>query len=95
MVQTRWLLAALLIASPVLTAAAPRQAAPQPQASQTALDRYVAAPDPSFAWTVSKTLPAEGATATLLDLTSQRWLTEQEVEQPLWKHWLVVVSPER
>ena len=52
-------------------------------------------PIPAFAWTVSKTLPAEGATATLIDLTSQRWLTEQEVEQPLWKHWLVVVTPEK
>ena len=63
--------------------------------SETALDKYVAAPDPSFAWTVSKPLPAEGATATLIDLTSQRWLTEKEVEQPLWKHWLVVITPEK
>jgi PhoPQ-activated pathogenicity-related protein len=73
----------------------PGQAAPSTaRASETALDRYVAAPDPSFKWTVSKTLPVEGATATLIDLTSQRWLTEQEVEQPLWKHWLVVVTPQ-
>jgi PhoPQ-activated pathogenicity-related protein len=63
------------------------------RASETALDRYVAAPDASFAWTVARTLPAgDGVTATLIDLTSQRWL-EQEVEQPLWKHWLVVVTP--
>jgi PhoPQ-activated pathogenicity-related protein len=40
-------------------------------------------------------LPAEGATATLLEMTSQRWLTEQEVEQPLWKHWLTVVRTAR
>jgi PhoPQ-activated pathogenicity-related protein len=65
------------------------------RASETALDKYVAAPDPSFAWTVSKTLPTEGATTTLIDLTSQRWLTEKEVEQPLWKHWLVVITPEK
>jgi len=63
------------------------------RASSTALDKYVAAPDPSFAWTVSKTLPAAGATATLIDLTSQKWLTEQEVENPIWKHWLTVVTP--
>lgn len=74
-------------------AALAQQAASTARASATALDRYVAAPDPSFAWSVSKTLPADGATATLIDLTSQRWLTEQEVEQPLWKHWLVVVTP--
>ena len=34
----------------------------------------------------------EGMTATLLEMTSQRWLTEQEVERPLWTHWLVVVT---
>ena len=73
---------------------AQQPAASTARASETALDRYVAALDPSFAWTVSKTLPAgDGATATLIDLTSQRWL-EQEVEQPLWKHWLVVVTPQ-
>jgi PhoPQ-activated pathogenicity-related protein len=28
-------------------------------------------------------------------MTSQRWLTEKEVEQPLWKHWMTVVRPEK
>ncbi|MEO6237556.1 MAG: PhoPQ-activated pathogenicity-related family protein [Vicinamibacterales bacterium] len=91
-----------LAAGGLLLTASPRPAGPQAQspaatarAADTALDRYVAAPDAAFAWSVSKTLPADGATATLIDLTSQRWLTEQEVEQPVWKHWLVVVTPER
>jgi PhoPQ-activated pathogenicity-related protein len=26
-------------------------------------------------------------------MTSQRWLTEQEVERPLWTHWLTVIRP--
>ena len=26
-------------------------------------------------------------------MTSQRWLTEQEVERPLWTHWITVVRP--
>ena len=75
---------------------APLQPAPQPARAtspQTALDRYVAAPDPSFAWKVVRELPAEGATATLIEMTSQRWLTEQEVERPLWTHWITVVRP--
>src|SRR5215211_4395229 len=63
------------------------------RASETALDRYVAAPDPSFAWKVLRDLPAEGATATLLEMTSQRWLTEREVERPLWTHWVTVIRP--
>ena len=92
----------------VLTAApqAPAPQAPAPQASApqaparaarsvTALDRYVAAPDSSFAWKVLRELPAEGATATLIEMTSQRWLTEREVERPLWTHWITVVRPAR
>src|SRR5687768_699199 len=67
------------------------QASARARSSQTALDRYVAAPDAAFAWKVVRELPAEGVAATLLDMTSQRWLTEQEVERPLWTHWITVV----
>jgi PhoPQ-activated pathogenicity-related protein len=78
----------------IVTSAAPRQStARAPASSQTALDRYVAAPDPNFTWKVSRALPAEGVTATLLDMTSQKWLTEQEVERPLWTHWITVIRP--
>ena len=83
----------LALLAPATSLRSQQPAATHSRASDTPLDRYVAAPDPSFTWSVSKTLPAgDGATATLIDLTSQRWL-EQEVEQPLWKHWLVVVTP--
>jgi PhoPQ-activated pathogenicity-related protein len=76
-----------------LLAAAPAQS-PQPRrTSETALDRYVAASDSNFAWKVLRDLPVEGATATLLEMTSQKWLTEKEVERPLWTHWLTVVRP--
>ena len=80
----------------VAIGAAPQQSTARAKASsQTALDRYVAAPDPNFSWKVAKQLPAEGVTATLLDMTSQKWLTEEEVERPLWTHWLTVVRPEK
>ncbi len=71
------------------------QAPKRDEARQTALDRYVAAPDASFAWKAVRDLPTEGAgvTATLLEMTSQRWLTENEVERPLWTHWLTVIRP--
>jgi PhoPQ-activated pathogenicity-related protein len=75
--------------------AAAQQRSATARASKTALDRYVAAPDPAFAWKAAKELPAEGATATLLEMTSQRWLTEAEVERPLWTHWITVVRPAR
>ena len=41
-----------------------------------------------------KPLQAEGVTVTLLEMTSQKWLTEQDVERPLWTHWLTVVRPQ-
>jgi PhoPQ-activated pathogenicity-related protein len=88
--------AALLASSFIVGSAVFTGQAPAPstaRAAQTALDKYVASPDPAFTWSVSKTLPADGATATLIDLTSQKWLTDQEVENPVWKHWLTVVTP--
>src|SRR5262245_17379038 len=95
MIHTRKTLAALLLIAPAFLTAAPRQAVPRAEVSQqTALDRYVAKPDSNFSWKVLKSLQAEGVTATLLEMTSQQWLTEQEVERPLWTHWLTVVRPQ-
>ena len=83
---------AVLVALLAATAIFPGHAQqPQPRATaQTALDRYVAAPDASFSWKVLKPLAAEGVSATLLEMTSQKWLTEAEVQRPLWTHWLTV-----
>jgi PhoPQ-activated pathogenicity-related protein len=83
---------AILVLSCTLLAAA-QQAPKRAVTPETALDRYVAAPDASFAWKVLRDLPADGASATLLEMTSQRWLTEHEVERPLWTHWITVVRP--
>ena len=60
---------------------------------ETALDRYVAAPDASYSFNVVDTLATEGAAVTLLDLTSQRWLSSAEVDEPVWRHWLTVIRP--
>src|SRR6187200_2242464 len=88
---------AVLVALLAATAIFPGHAQqPQPRATaQTALDRYVAAPDASFSWKVLKPLAAEGVSATLLEMTSQKWLTEAEVQRPLWTHWLTVIRPEK
>ena len=53
------------------------QASARAHTGLTALDKYVAAPDPAFAWKALRDLPAEGVKATLLEMTSQRWLTEK------------------
>ena len=84
---------ALLSLSLTVGTAPGQSPARAPSGGETPLDRYVSTPDPAFAWKVLSPLPAEGASATLLEMTSQRWLTEKEVERPLWTHWITVVHP--
>lgn len=71
------------------------QAARAEPGRETALDRYVAVPDPHFRWKVLRTLPAAGATVTLLEMTSQQWLSEREVTKPVWTHFVTVARPAR
>jgi PhoPQ-activated pathogenicity-related protein len=91
--QTR--VAALLVAIPVSLVPVTGQVPSRSASNQTALDRYVAAPDPNFSWRVLRESSAGDVTATLVEMTSQKWLTEREVERPLWTHWITVVRPAR
>ncbi len=61
---------------------------------ETALDRYVAAPDPAFAWKLVDTVPGTGYTTYILQLTSQSWRSEADVDRPVWKHWLSIARPD-
>jgi PhoPQ-activated pathogenicity-related protein len=61
---------------------------------ETALDRYIAMPDPSYAWKLAATIPGQGYTTYVIDLTSQTWRSEKDVDRPVWKHWLTVVKPD-
>lgn len=58
-----------------------------------ALDRYVAAPDPSYRYEVLSTTAGEAYTAYVLEMTSQQWRTATEVDRPVWKHWQTIVVP--
>ena len=64
------------------------------QDEQTALDRYVAAPDTNYSYHLVNTIRGEGQTTCVLEMTSQAWLTTNEVDRPLWKHWLTIVRPD-
>lgn len=61
----------------------------------TALDRYVAAPDPSYRYTLVRTLPSAGLTIYQLDLVSQNWLTTAEVDRTEWHHWVTIFKPDQ
>jgi PhoPQ-activated pathogenicity-related protein len=66
-----------------------------PGATQTALDRYVAKPDTNYSYKLVNTLPGTGQTTFVIDMTSQAWLTTNEVNRTLWKHWLVITKPDK
>ena len=65
-----------------------------PCARVNALERYVASPDPSYRWKAVAALPGSGYTTHLLELVSQRWRNESEVDRPRWQHQLRLVVPD-
>ena len=64
-------------------------------AQNTPLDRYVAAPDPHYKYELEKTIPGQGFTTYIIDLTSQQWRSAGEVNPSVWKHWLTIVRPDQ
>ncbi len=69
-------------------------AKPEVPDSRTALDRYVAAPDTNYSYTLVQSIPGKGWTTYVLEMTSQAWLTTKEVDRPVWKHWMTIVKPD-
>ncbi len=60
---------------------------------ETALDRYVAEPDPHYSWTWVRDLEHEACRVSLIEMVSQHWRQPPEVNRAAWRHWLVVVQP--
>lgn len=60
----------------------------------TALDRYVAAPDPTYKYEVVNKVQGKGYTAFIIDMTSQTWRSASEVNRPVWRHWMIMVKPD-
>lgn len=59
-----------------------------------ALDTYVARSDTNYGYALSNTIVGPGAQTTyVFDLRSQAWLTTNEVNRTLWRHWLILVKP--
>lgn len=60
----------------------------------SALAQFVSNVDPEFAYSVIGSTPGDGYTVYLLNMTSQRWRTEEEISPNLWNHWLTIVVPD-
>jgi PhoPQ-activated pathogenicity-related protein len=59
----------------------------------TALDHYITKPDPSYRWQVVQRQDLPQGTLWVVDLVSQTWLTEAEVNRTEWRHWLTIFRP--
>ncbi|HOZ47574.1 MAG TPA: PhoPQ-activated protein PqaA family protein [Candidatus Hydrogenedentes bacterium] len=63
-------------------------------AGATALDDYVAAPDPAYTFSIADTTVNSGYTTYLVAMTSQTWRSSAEVNHTVWTHWLTVFVPD-
>ena len=64
-------------------------------ADETALDRYVHKPDPTYEGKVAREVKGDGFTQFIVDLKSQTWRTEKDVNRPVWQHWVNIVKPDK
>jgi PhoPQ-activated pathogenicity-related protein len=93
-------LAALSLAFAIFGCAhAPERVTPASTARETkdatALDRYVAKPDPSFSFKLVNTFESDESKGYVLDMISQTWRSPEEVDQPVWKHWVTIAVPKK
>lgn len=61
---------------------------------RTPLDDYIDKPEDVYGWTKVGAFEGDGFTGHVLELTSQTWRSEAEVDRPVWKHWLTIVEPD-
>ena len=80
---------------PFLSVESDVQAEPPVGAKLTPLDAYVAKKDDSYSWSVKETIASGPLTTHVIRLNSQTWRTKDEVDRPLWEHWLVVTVPQK
>ena len=62
-------------------------------AAETALDRYVARPDPNYRYTLHHTQDDAAYVAYFLKMTSQQWRSASEVDRTIWEHEVIIVIP--
>lgn len=88
------LISGQLLAAEPATAVAEKPEASQTLVDETALDRYLAKEDDSYRWELVDTIKSEGYTTYVIDMTSQTWRTTDDVDRPVWQHWVVIVKPD-
>ncbi len=100
--KTRTLLSlALLVTFSIGQAAAEQAVLERPAVGtealpeRTALDDYVARPDDTFSWKILKTSSSDDLQTFVLTMNSQTWRTKDEVDRPVWQHWITIAVPKK
>ena len=62
-------------------------------AEETALDRYIAKPDPNYAFRHYHTQNRTAYAIYFLEMTSQQWRSASEVDRPVWTHEVALIIP--
>lgn len=57
------------------------------------LKSYVDTEDASYEWSIKQNIKTEEYRYVLVDLTSQSWLTLEEVNRTDWQHWIEIYIP--
>jgi PhoPQ-activated pathogenicity-related protein len=61
----------------------------------TPLDDYVNAPDAYFSYKLLKTYEKVGFKLYVLNVTSQKWMNESWVQNPVWWHFVSITVPDK
>lgn len=59
----------------------------------TALDAYVHSPDSHYHYELVQQAPHVGYTVSLLQMTSQKWRSAEDVNRTLWQHSMMIYRP--
>ncbi len=62
---------------------------------ETAIDRYVQKSDPAYRWKVVSSQSVGDNQVVVVDMVSQKWLTEEQVDRTEWQHWVTLVIPKK
>ncbi|XP_041364388.1 autocrine proliferation repressor protein A-like [Gigantopelta aegis] len=66
-----------------------------PGVTPSALSDYVFRPDPNYKYEILRTIKGEGYTHYVINMTSQKWLTEELTDHPIWWHYLSMTVPDK
>ena len=64
-----------------------------PTAQATALDDYIAKPDPNYRFSVTNRDDSFLAKTYFVSMTSQQWRDASEVDRPIWQHDVIITVP--